>query len=61
MMLHLSDAVNRGSQRVLPRTVNTDVVVLAIAAMFQIGVKELWVGFGTATHLKFIPAHESAA
>ena len=61
MMLHLSNAVNRGSQRVLPRTANTDVVVSAIAVMFQIGVKQLWVGFGTATHLKFIPAHEKCS
>ena len=52
-MLHLSDAVNRGSQRVLLQTVDTDVVVLAIAAVFQIGVKELWVGFGTAKHFRF--------
>ncbi|MES9879581.1 MAG: hypothetical protein ABW185_01720 [Sedimenticola sp.] len=61
MMLHLTDAVSSGFQRILLSTVDTDVVVLAIAAADTIGVEQLWVAFGTAQHHRYIPVHEIAA
>ena len=61
MMLHLADAVRDGFQKILLRTVDTDVVVLAMAATTKLKIKELWVAFGTGKHFRYIPAHEIAA
>ena len=36
MILHLQDAVNVGYRKVIMRTVDTDVVVLAVAATVEI-------------------------
>ena len=47
MFLHVSDAVNHGYGRVMVRTVDSDVLVLAIAAVQQLSVDELWIAFGS--------------
>ncbi len=52
MILHLADAVNNGFRRIMLRTVDTDVVVLAVAAVDEMEIRELWVAFGTAQHLR---------
>ena len=36
-------------------TVYTDVVILAVAAIVEIDIQELWVAFGTGRHFKYIP------
>ena len=64
MFLHVSDAVNQGFNNILLRTVDTDVLVLAVAVFQQIshlGQIELWIAFGTGKHLRFIAAHEIAS
>ena len=40
------------------RTIDTDVVVLAVAKFLQIGLKELWVAFGTGKHYEYIQVQE---
>lgn len=40
------------------RTVDTDVVVLAIAFFDSLDLDELWVAFGTGKKFHYIPAHE---
>ena len=60
MILHMADAVNDGYQKVLLRTVDTDVVVLAVMAAAKIDIQELWVAFGTGKHFRYIPAHQIA-
>ena len=60
MILHLADAVNDGFQKILLRTVDTDVVVLAIAAAANLDIQELWVAFGVGHQFRFIPAHSIA-
>ena len=60
-MLHLTNAIDEGYQKILIRTVDTDVVVLGIAAAANSGVRELWLSFGTDSHHRYIPAHEIAA
>jgi len=59
-LLHLVDAVRDGYEKFLLRTVDTDVVALAIAAAGTIKMQELWVSFGTDKHHRYIPAHEIA-
>ncbi|KAG0713094.1 hypothetical protein GWK47_016978 [Chionoecetes opilio] len=61
MMIHLADAVRDGFQKILLRTVDTDIVVLAVAATTKLKIQELWVAFGTGQHFRYIAAHEIAA
>ena len=46
MMLHLIDATKKGCNSALLRTVDTDVVALAISAVSQLNIAELLVAFG---------------
>ena len=61
MILHLADAVHKGFQKILLRTVDTDVVILAVAAVAKIKVQEVWVAFGTGQYFRYIAAHEISA
>ena len=42
------------------RTVDTDVVVLAITSAQRLNIAELWVAFGVGKNFRFIAAHEIA-
>ena len=46
-------------RKILLHTVDTDVVVLAVAGAAKLNI-ELWVVFGTAKRFRYIPAHEIA-
>ncbi len=61
MILHIADAVDKGFQKILLRTVDSDVVVLCVAVVAKISVRELWIAFGTGKHFRYIAAHEIAA
>lgn len=47
LLLHTANAVKHGSQKISIRTVDTDIVVLAIAHFASIKPQELWIDFGT--------------
>ena len=62
MILHVADAIHEGYMKILLRTVDTDVVVLAVAAAAKLSTisdLELWVAFGTGKRFRYI--HEIAA
>lgn len=59
MLLHGADAVQRGHDRILIGTVDTDVVVLAVTATQRFSVN-IWLAFGTGKSLQFLPAHDIA-
>ncbi len=61
ILLHVEDAVRHGCTKVLIRTVDTDVVILAVAAAEHLQIDELWVAFGTGKNFRFLAAHEMAA
>ena len=61
IMLHITDAAERGFNKILVRTVDTDVVVLAVATVQELGMIEIWVAFGTGKDLRYVPAHEISA
>ena len=61
MMVHVADAVQRGLTKVLLRTVDTDVVVIAIAVSQTLSTLELWIAFGVGKNLRFLPVHEIAS
>ena len=59
MLLHAADAARRGHDKILIRTVDTDVVVLAVTAAQSLTLK-IWLAFGTGKSLRYIPAHDIA-
>ena len=60
IFLHLEDAVWHGPNRVSIRTVDTDVVVLAVASAQRLDLAELWIAFGVGKNFQFFVAHEIA-
>ena len=61
VIFHISDAVSRGHKRVSIRTVDTDVLVLAVASFHKIKPDELWVILNTGPSLRYIAVHELIA
>ena len=60
ILLHLKDAARRGNTRVSIRTVDTDVIVLAVASAQCLSLSELWTAFGTGKNFRFLACHEMA-
>ena len=52
--------MKQGYTKASIRTVDTDVVVLAVAAASRLTIDELWVAFCTAKSFRFLAAHEMA-
>ena len=46
MLLHVAHATKHGHQKVSIRTVDTDVIVLAVAQIQHLQISELWIEFG---------------
>ena len=63
IMVHAADAFREGFTKLLVRSVDTDVVVLAVALIEEIQAPELklWIAFGTGKDLRYIAAHEICA
>ena len=53
MMLHVFHAANSGYYKIMIRTVDTDVVILAISFQQRQSVMEFWVAFGTGKNLRY--------
>ena len=47
-------------RRIILRTLDTDVLVLAVSNVVSLEDTEIWVAFGTGKHLRYIPAHDIA-
>jgi hypothetical protein len=58
LLLHAADAVQKGCKKVTIPTVDTDVVVLAVASFSKIAPDELWVSFGVGSSFRYIAVHE---
>ena len=58
LLLHLFNAYQSGCRKLMIKTVDTDVVVLSIAAMTCMPAEELWIAFGTGRNLRYIPIHD---
>ena len=57
IILHLAHASSQGHDKAFLRTVDSDIVVLAIAFYEQLGLSELWIGFGSVKSYRDIPVH----
>ena len=62
ILLHVSHAANHGQHKILIKTVDTDVVVLAVSvAQGLLPEDELWLACGTGKSFRYLAAHEIAA
>ena len=60
-MLHAAHAARNGHRKILIYTVDTDVVVLAVALSCTLNEDtELWLAFGTGKNFRYLAAHEMA-
>ena len=57
MIVHVADAVGTGHKSIMIRTADTDVVVLAVAAVAALSLEQLWVSYGTGKSHKVLPTH----
>ena len=59
LLLHAADAARRGYTKVMVRTVDTDVVVIAVPKFQYLSLSELGLSLVLACkHLKYLPAHD---
>ena len=57
LLLHALDATKHGHKKLMIRTVDLDVLVLAVALCNEIKAEELWIAFGTGQKLRYLPVH----
>ena len=57
LILHAADAIKHAHNTIFIRTLDTDVVVLAVTASQTLSVR-IWMQFGTVTSFRFISTHE---
>ena len=57
IFLHLAHAVHQGHKVAYVRTVDSDVVVLAVRFFRTLGLEQCWVGFGSGKSYRDIPIH----
>ena len=58
IILHCLHAAQNGLKRLAVRTVDTDIVVLAISFFSVISAAEFWIHFGVCKSVRLIPVHE---
>ena len=59
--VHAKDAALQGHKVLTIKASDTVVVVIAISTLLllkQYGLQKLWIDFGQAAHLKWIPGHD---
>ena len=52
--------MKQGYNKVSIPTVDTGVVVLAVASAQRLNITELWIAFGAGKNFRYLPAHEMA-
>ncbi|KAK4318609.1 hypothetical protein Pmani_010400 [Petrolisthes manimaculis] len=60
ILLQAMDAVEKSYGKIMLRTVDTNVVVLAVSAVVLLENTQMWIALGTGKHLIYIPAHQIA-
>lgn len=58
LILHCFNASLNGLKRIAIRTVDTDVVVLAVSFFHRLNISELWIHFGVGKAVQLIAVHE---
>ena len=60
IMLHAKDSAVSGNERIIIRTIDTDIVVLSISIFHVVPVYKLWVAFGSGKHFRYLAVHDIA-
>ena len=60
IFIHILNASVSGSTRVLARTVDTDIAVIAAALFTRLNLTELWLRFDTGNNQQYIAIHSIA-
>ncbi|CAC5423003.1 unnamed protein product [Mytilus coruscus] len=60
VMIHVADAVRDGFKKISIKTVDTDVIVIAISVFKDTEADEIWIAFATGKHFRYIPIHDIA-
>ena len=60
LLLHAHHASQCGYRKILIRTVDTDVLVLAVSRVQDLSVDEIWMAFGPGKHFRYLPVHSIA-
>ena len=62
MILHIAHCAKTGYAKIIVKTVDSDVLVLAVSTVSALHQQyehlQVWVEFGTGKHFKYIAAHE---
>jgi hypothetical protein len=61
IFLHALDAIRLGAHKVVIRTVDSDVVVLAVALFQQLGRPDLWIALGAGRNFRYICVADAVA
>ena len=61
IMIHVADCVAPGYRKVTIRTLDTDVVVLAVSVVVPLNISELWITFGTGKTFRCTGANKIAS
>ena len=60
IFVHVQNLVTMGQKNIIITTVDTDVIVIAISCfenLASLGLKELWIAFGSGINKRWIPIH----
>ena len=55
---HASECARQGIDKVILRTVDTDVVGFAISNFLSLGISEMWIAFGVEKQYGYIATHD---
>ena len=54
----MSDCARQCADKIIIRTVDTDVIVLAVSNFRRMGISEMWISFGVGKQYRYIPIHD---
>lgn len=60
MMVHAAQAIKCGYEKIIIRTVDSDVVILCIALYHKLKIEELWIDFGVGNSQRLVAIHDVA-
>ena len=60
IFLHVKNAAEMNHQEISIRTVDTDVVVIAVSLFHELNVDKLWIEFGSGRNKRWLPIHSYA-
>lgn len=60
IFLHAHDAAKKNHQSIMIKTVDSDIVIIALHAFFTLNLDQLWVDYGVGKNRRFLAIHDLA-